>query len=200
MSIDTIGHEMLRKLNEQDETKWAIIADKMGLRPIADRILIAVDKFKTGYECKTCDGVGHTDEVCPLCKGTKMEKVEKEDADYIGPCRACTVGTSDGRKSHGYKLCPSCNGRESLLIIPEQNQRRPTTGTVLAIGSDVTEFTVGTKVLMNNYTGSPFEIEGAQLIVCRQHDVLCEARMMKGGQTIEEQRYNDLERLGVNQS
>ncbi len=171
---------------------WAILNDKIALRPIGDRILVQVDPFKSGFECKTCNGVGHTDEVCGNCKGKKFEEV----GEFIQPCRACSVGISGARKSHGFKLCPDCHGKQATIIIPEDAEKPPTTGKVLAIGLQVTEFKVGTRVLFSNYTGTRLDIAGLDLRVMKQHDVFCEVKGYDD-KSAEEKEYTELSDVGI---
>lgn len=184
------------------EREWGLVAkdsdNPLALRTTGTKVLIRDDKFKTGYECKTCSGKGHTDEPCLNCKGTALEEQDKGDGEKVlYPCRACSVGASGARKSYGFKLCPSCNGRQATIIIPDENQRRPTTGTIISCGQLVRYYKIGDHVLFNNYTGSPFEIEGESLRVCKEDDVLSEVKFLKQEKGIEERKYKELEETGV---
>lgn len=159
-----------------DPTQWAIIKDTEALRAIGHRILVLEDEFKSGYECKDCGGSGHTDTKCPHCKGSGLWK-NKEDN---GACPDCEVGTSDGRKSLGYMICPTCRGTSGSIIVPDTAKRRPCTGLVLSKGSEVTEFEVGTRVMYTNYTGTDFEVLGGiKLRIMLDHDVMAEYKKLK---------------------
>jgi co-chaperonin GroES (HSP10) len=159
-----------------DPAHWAIIKETEALRAIGHRILVLEDEFKSGYECKDCNGSGHTEEKCPHCFGTGMWKAKPDN----GSCPDCEVGTSDGRKSLGFKICPTCKGRSGMIIIPDDAKRRPCTGVILSKGSEVTEFTVGSRVLYTNYTGTDFELlGGVKLRIMLDHDVMAEYKKLK---------------------
>src|SRR3974390_1075745 len=101
--------------NDLDASQWAIIKNTEALRAIGHRILVLEDEFKSGYECTECGGSGHTDIKCPHCKGTTFWKGNQDR----GACPDCEVGTSDGRKSLGYVVCPKCLGKSGVIIIPD---------------------------------------------------------------------------------
>lgn len=50
----------------------AVIDDELALESLGSNILILEDPFRTGFECKGCDGEGHTDKPCPNCHGNKV--------------------------------------------------------------------------------------------------------------------------------
>ena len=162
--------------NNLDPNQWAIIKETEALRAIGHRILVLEDEFKSGYECDVCTGTGHTGNICRWCKGTKLYK-GRQDA---GSCPDCEVGTSDGRKSLGYEICPKCKGTTGVIIIPDEAKRRPCTGVILSKGSEVTEFEVGSRVLYTNYTGTDFELlGGVKLRIMLDHDVMAEYKKLK---------------------
>lgn len=184
---------------------WGIINDKFALSPNGTRILIREDEFRTGLECTTCDGKGHTNEKCPLCKGTKFESsIDPETGENtVFMCRACAVGEKGGRQSYGFKLCPSCNGRTATIIIPETSERRPTSGVIIAIGKEVNEFSIGDHVLYSNYVGQKFDFEDVVLRTMHQSDVYCRIKNMqdkhkKLKKTMEEKPHQDLIDAGIN--
>lgn len=159
-----------------DPTQWAIIKETEALRAIGHRILVLEDEFKSGYECRSCGGSGHTDKICKYCNGTGLWRGKPDN----GACADCEVGTSDGRKSLGYEICPECKGKTGVIIIPDSAKRRPLTGKVLSVGRDVTEFKVGTHVMYTNYTGTDFEILGGiKLRIMLDHDVMAEYKKLK---------------------
>jgi co-chaperonin GroES (HSP10) len=169
---DKCGDEMIEA---NDPSEWAVFLETEALRAIGERILVLEDEFKSGYECKDCDGKGHTDVVCKFCKGRRTYK----GLDDGGSCPDCEVGTSDGRKSFGYELCPTCKGQQARVIIPDSAKRRPLTGRILSIGRKVTEFKVGDRVMYTNYTGTDFEIKGGiKVRIMLQHDVMCEHKRL----------------------
>jgi co-chaperonin GroES (HSP10) len=161
-----------------DPNEWAIILETEALRANGSRLVVLEDEFKSGYECKDCDGKGHTDIKCKQCKGTAYHKGKEEN----GSCPDCEVGTSDGRKSFGYELCATCKGQQARLIIPDSAKRRPLTGRVISAGRKCTEFKVGDRVMFTNYTGTDFEIKGGVKIrIMLEDDVMCEHKKLKKG-------------------
>lgn len=120
----------------------AIIDNELGLEALGSNLIIKEDKFRTGYECKTCDGEGvQENTTCPSCNGQKWHSV---DNDQI-PCRLC--------RGTGKRLCESCNGKGGLLIVPEESMRRPTSGVIVSLGPDVKTLQKGDRILYSNFTG-----------------------------------------------
>jgi co-chaperonin GroES (HSP10) len=159
-----------------DPQQWAILKDTEALRAIGHRILVLEDEFKSGYECKACDGTGHTDVKCKHCKGTGLWKADQDR----GPCPDCEVGSSGARKSLGYEICPVCKGKSGMIIVPDDAKRRPCTGVILSKGSEVTEFEVNSRVLYTNYTGTDFElVGGVKLRIMLDHDVMAEYKKLR---------------------
>jgi len=179
------------------EQEWAIINSgksiPLALRPIGNRILIREDEFKSRYDCKTCKGKGHTEEVCPQCLGQKIiiSRLDRSEDN----CPSCTV-QGERTISYGRKICPDCGGKGGSIIIPDESKRPPTTGTIIAIGRDVTEYNVGDRVLYSNYTGSKFEMEGVTIRFCAEHDVYCEVKGLS--ETASEENPNtELAKFGI---
>jgi len=170
------GFENIQKPKDEqlDPNEWAIIKESEALRAIGDRVLILEDEFRSGFECKTCLGKGHSDIKCKYCKGTGRYKGQDEGF----ACPDCEVGTSDGRKSFGYELCSACKGLQASIIVPDNSKRPSLTGRVISIGKDVTEFSVNDRVMYTNYTGTDFIINGVRLRIMKQNDVLCEHKQL----------------------
>jgi co-chaperonin GroES (HSP10) len=179
-----------------DPSEWAIINESEAFRAIGNRILVLEDEFRSGLECKTCDGKGHIGIPCEYCKGTRMFKGRQDG----GACPDCEIGTSDARKSLGYQLCPDCKGRQGLIIVPDNSKRRPVTGKVVSVGHAVTEFKVGDRVMYTNFTGTDFDIKGGfKVRVMLEHDVMAEYKQLKksSGGVNEGAAKQDLTDLGV---
>lgn len=127
--------------------------------PIGDRIIIEEDIFRTGYECKTCDGFALVP--CKHCSdGTEPDMPYRQ-------CAACG-GTRE-------VLCPTCGGKGALIVVPELSERRPTSGVIRAIGSRVTEFKVGDHVMYGNHSGhvQEFRKKRAVMRIMRESEVMC---------------------------
>lgn len=168
------------KDNNKQLNTFAVIGGDLVFEATLDRVIILQDEEKTGMECTKCGGSGHTDEVCPHCKGTTFFK-GKDDGN--GACPDCEVGTSDARRSLGYVLCSVCKGNgTSSIIIPDESKSRPTTGKIVSLGPlanhflsnsqwielpENAKFKVGDKVMFTNYSGTVFELGKKQEIKIR---------------------------------
>lgn len=138
--------------NRPKDNSYTIIDNRLAIEAKNTRIVIVEDEFKTGYECKTCQGnlvVPAITELCPLCKSVGYEKT----FEGLAECRICK-----GRK--GVRECGECKGKGGLLIAPETSKRRPTTGKVTSIGTDVKVIKVGDHVLYQQQAGSAITLKG----------------------------------------
>jgi co-chaperonin GroES (HSP10) len=134
------------------DNSYTIIDNRLAIEAKNTRLVIIEDEFKTGYECKTCNGnlvVIAIQEVCPMCKSTGYEK----GFDGLSECRICK-----GRK--GVRECGDCKGKGGLLVAPDTAKRRPTTGKVTSIGNDVKDIKVGAHVLYQQHAGSAITLRG----------------------------------------
>lgn len=140
---------------------------RLALEATDDQIIVVEDKFRTGFECKTCDGEQHTGKNCEWCKGTGVEP----DSDTPRGCRFCA------NKIIGKQVCPDCKGTGGLLIAPDVAKRRPTTGVVTSIGPLVHEkgtLKVGTRVLYSLFAGSAIQFKQSVCVrIMHQHEVMC---------------------------
>jgi co-chaperonin GroES (HSP10) len=144
---------------------------------LGDRVLIEEDKFKSGYECTTCEGT--TKVKCEECGGTGRHGVKR--------CSHC---------SDGEITCPTCGGKGGLLVAPEISQRRPTTGRVVSVGPDCETLKVGDSVLYSNFAGYVIDLNRAgravSLRILHEPEILCamegqlELRTLKGKSEIAE--------------
>jgi len=94
----------------------------MTLEAHADRLIILQDDFRSGYECPVCKTTGAI--ICENCHGTGKSVVVVN-----GKCSACS-GT-------GVQVCPECKGKGATIIVPENAERRPTTGTIVSVGERI---------------------------------------------------------------
>jgi co-chaperonin GroES (HSP10) len=171
------------KINNE-ENAWAIIKDAYALKMSTDRVLVIEDKFRSRFDCKACDGEGHTEEVCSLCNGTCIEQYTEinehnEEIPRQMACRNCTVGTAGARITFGFKICPSCKGKQAIIITPDESKRETTTGNVIALGEDVKLYKLNEKVLFTNYIGTPFKFMEIKLRILHEKDILCSVKKLK---------------------
>lgn len=135
--------------------KWKPLWYSVGAFKIAgygDRLIIIEDKFKSGYECRACNGTGKVQ--CPDCDGDGRNRVNPELW-----CKSC-------KGTPGQATCSECDGKGGLLVIPEQSQRRPTTGRIVSTGGKVKDFEVGDDVLYSNFAGHASDFPLEQGMVC----------------------------------
>jgi co-chaperonin GroES (HSP10) len=119
----------------------------MTLEASEDRIIVVEDEFKSGYECRTCDGAGWLE--CDNCKGTGKSTISKD-----ARCSQC-----QGNK---HIICPECKGKQVIeggLVIPEASERRPTTGVIVSTGPRVSaNYERGKSVIYTSFSGHVFEL------------------------------------------
>lgn len=77
--------------------------------------------------------------------------------------------TTATQEAQSFKLTPA-PGRvivqedafryEGRIVIPEKAQRRPTVGKIIAVADDITEWSVGEKVVYGLYSGTVINFKG----------------------------------------
>lgn len=76
LGIDTTNDFEIRKQKYDKASKTqpilAVIDDEVALEALNDNVIILEDPFRTGFECKACDGEGHTGVKCTACGGNKV--------------------------------------------------------------------------------------------------------------------------------
>jgi hypothetical protein len=162
-------------------------------RAEGDKILVSVDIFKSGYECKECNGKGTVstkcscDEVGRTRPGFKytQEQVDEFDATISHgvavtradmACPSCGGGYLDYRKEI---TCSGCNGKGALLHLADESKTLPTTGVIVSVGEHANPtFKNGMRVLFGCYTGVmiPTKAPGIVFKVLRDIEVLCTIR------------------------
>jgi co-chaperonin GroES (HSP10) len=152
-----------------------------------DKILVSVDIFKSGYECKECSGIGRLKGQC-VCDSTDRPGFKYDSVGMaIEPTRRehtlCPVCKGDYLTHRVDIECPVCKGTGASLFIPDQSKVLPTTGVIVSVGSLVTnpELKNNTRVLFGAYTGVmiPTKAIGVVFKVLRDIEVLC---IIKGGE------------------
>lgn len=94
------------------EPVLALIEDNFALEALDNFIIVQEDKFRTGYECKACDGEGHGNKVCPSCKGSKVRVLTNkcEICDGDGRVRDLRRELGETADMIKFKKCKECNG------------------------------------------------------------------------------------------
>jgi chaperonin GroES len=60
----------------------------------------------------------------------------------------------------------------SGIILPDSAKEKPSEGKVLAVGSDVKEVKVGDRVLYSKYGPNEVKVDGKELMIAKEEDVL----------------------------
>lgn len=169
--LQTLGKKIEVRHVKFEGVDYALVSDELALLACGDRLLIKEDPFRTGYECTTCDGKGNLGVICPQCEGTKFDKGNSEN----GRCIFCTVGNAGATKTTGFVPCVTCKGSgTSSLVLPEDAERRPSSGIVISTGPDANKFKVGQRIVYSNYAGNNLDFKGVSAVrVMRQDEVMC---------------------------
>lgn len=146
-----------------------------------DKILVAVDIFKSGYECKTCKGDGKISSHCP-CEDSRRPgfkyamddpKTVYTEAQSMAKCPECKGNYEQARKSIE---CPDCQGKCALLYLADESKSLPTTGVVVSKGAEVKweDIKLNSRVLFGAYSGTmiPTRAPGVVFKVLREHEIL----------------------------
>src|SRR5262249_47811095 len=118
-----------------------------------DRILVKRDTMESAYSCRHCRGKGHTEEICPTCKGETQENI----GGALHPCRSCQVLGYDRENMvpRGFVKCEPClgSGWAGGIVKPEVAQSAPVCGIVVSVGPDCVNLQLGDRVLHSRYAG-----------------------------------------------
>jgi co-chaperonin GroES (HSP10) len=165
--VDRHDKELRRKYSidyEVDETKnlVLVVGGKIALRAIEDKIIILLDKFKSGYECSMCGGSGEGRRCIDCVEGVNSRGFK---------CKVCD-GVPDRWVG---KTCPQCKGRGSTIIIPDSAKALPTSGTIVSVGPDCKSRKVGQRVVFGAHVGFFLPFKGnVRLRMMREYEPLCE--------------------------
>lgn len=163
-------------LKQTDNTIF-IVAGKLALESIGDKILILIDKFKSGYECKDCNETG-------VFKSCECERSGHAGQNRLGGiCKYCS-GLYETRRGLS---CSACKGTGTTLIMPENARSIPTSGIIVSIGPDCKVRRVGERVLFGAHTGYYLPFKGAAKIRCmREDEPLCIIYAVDNNYTVDE--------------
>lgn len=151
-----------------------------GFEAHADRLIVWQDVYRSGFECTTCfDENKHTVSgrevstiACEACEGSG-KRSKAGNAELKVKCTEC-----DGE---GWLICPKCNGKGGNIVLPEDQKGKPTTGTIVSVGCDVTKFKLGNKVIYPSFAGHAYDFkvpdakgkpQDMVLVVLREGEIL----------------------------
>jgi co-chaperonin GroES (HSP10) len=178
-----------------------------------DRVLVLEDEYSSGRECTKCQGKGHLGEICKWCQGTGYYKANPESGNK---CPDCLIGSGPLTKSLGFVPCDLCKGQgTSSIIIPEEAEKRPTTGVICSVGAMVGWFRVGgewthipesesvrvgDRILYTNFSGNQYEIKVGgnkySVRILKELEILCKVLKTPKG-TPEAREFTELAEVGI---
>lgn len=154
----------------------AIIDNELAMLAVGTNIIVKEDRFKTGYECKVCDGTCRSKVTCPRCKGEKTVKAQSLDdkSEGLVPCKACCILSDTGNMiPSGFIPCETCKGKGGSLIVPQESMRRPSSGVIVSTGNGVLERKCGERVLYSNHAGHAMNFKQKTVFrIMHEHEVL----------------------------
>jgi co-chaperonin GroES (HSP10) len=143
-----------------------------GFRALNEKILVSIDVFKSGYECKTCQGKKRIQSHCS-CEDHDRPgfKYSNEQLGYVSdslgetvaagrretPCPECGGDYLNQRTD---TECPECHGIGALLVLPDSSKNLPTTGVIVSMGKKAAlelereDIHLGDRVLFGAYAGT----------------------------------------------
>lgn len=171
---------------EEKDNIIFIVAGKLGLEAIGDKILILIDKFKSGYECKDCNETG---------KYVGCECTRRGDYGVNLNGKVCSFRDACDKQTEG-ATCKTCNGTGSTVIMPENARAIPTSGVIVSIGPACTKRKINERVLFGAHTGYYLPFKGAAKIrVMREDEVMCLIYAINNNEVL-----NDFLQIEENQS
>ena len=165
-------------INRKEKVTWDeskqyvyVVQGKIALRAVEDKIIVLLDKFKTGYECVMCggDGLGR---LCRACRDTPGKD------RWAQVCRVCSGVPTQWLG----KDCPTCQGNGSLIIVPENSKALPTSGIIVSVGPKCTYRKVGDRVLFGAHVGYSLPFKGnVRLRTMREYEPMADIFMLDEG-------------------
>ena len=127
------------------------------------KILVSIDVFKSGYECRECRGKGKIKLMC-FCEkndhpGLKYSEDELktidstlgEDIALARKSMICPDCNGEYQEQRGEINCAACKGIGHTIIIPQTSQNLPTSGVVVSLGSDIMEDDDGLNYIQDTF-------------------------------------------------
>lgn len=165
-------HQEIEVGEQKDSNTILVIQGKIALEAIGENILVLIDKFRSGFECKDCNETGVI-ESC-ICETLGHPGLNR----FGGVCKFCG-GSPVSVKG---KECPKCKGAGQTIIIPESTKSMPTSGKIVSVGPRVPlrangkaqERVVGERIIFGVHTGYFVPFKGnVRLRMMRYSEPLC---------------------------
>jgi len=192
--------QLIERIEKENETRSTteIVLDETNevafpgfpykFEALGEKILVSIDVFKSGYECKECKGKKVILHICSCEKGGHRGlKYSSEDLDYIKAsigedvalaresmvCGECN-GVPESQKYE--QECSKCKGLGALLHLPDNAKNLPTSGVVVSIGKECKNlhYKIGDRILFGPYAGSLIPTKaGLMFKVMDAHQAWC---------------------------
>jgi hypothetical protein len=158
-----------------------VIAGKIGLEAVENKILILIDKFRSGYECKDCNETGiYVNCECERKETPGRIKYGTRDKE----CPYCNGSATERDKRRG-ATCIACKGTGTTLTMPENARAIPTSGVIVSTGPHVKTRQIGERVLFGAHTGYYLPFKGNAKIRCmREDEILCLIHSLNNGEVL----------------
>jgi co-chaperonin GroES (HSP10) len=152
---------------DEEKNMVLVVGGKIALRAIEDKIIVLLDKFRSGYECKMCDGTG---------EGRRCRDCKNGVNSRGFTCKICE-GNPDRWVG---KSCPECRGKGSSIIIPDSAKALPTSGTIVSVGPECTKRRLGQRIVFGAHVGFFLPFKGnVRLRMMREYEPLCELFLLE---------------------
>lgn len=178
-NLEIKAREMLERTGESlapaelildDSNKVSFPGYPYKFEALGKKIIVSIDIFKSGYECRTCKGKKRIESKCS-CEANahpgmrygpeELKTIEENLGEEIArnraamPCNECGGDYVLMRKT---ETCSACKGLGAVLVLPETSKNLPTSGVVISIGKQVNKdkisYKIGDRVLFGPYSGS----------------------------------------------
>ena len=110
------------------------------------KIIVSIDIFKSGYECKVCKGLKRIDVMCSCERDghpghqhhvDDLAEVRSSIGESAFNARLelkCKECQGDYPSKRQRVVCSTCKGVGATLVLPETSKNLPTTGVVISVG------------------------------------------------------------------
>lgn len=162
--------DVMRKADRGKLQFWAMNG-RMAGAAAGDRVNIMRDSMESAYSCRWCKGTGHSEDVCPTCKGDKV------GIDGAAGCRSCKVMgyEKENWRSAGKVQCEYCRGvgHPAGIVIPESAKTAPVSGVIVSAGPNCKLYQWGDRVLYSRYAGHQLDTpDGETYTTMHEHEII----------------------------
>lgn len=162
-SLEALAEERAKTMTsvQRDESNYASFPGfPYKIKARGESIIVVVDLFKSGYECKTCKGTGKI----------PMKRVDLAKGGLVD----------------SYITCSTCNGKTGMLVLPDEAKSLPCTGVIVSIGPGAShrdDLNLYDRVLFGPHSGRfiPISKAGALLKIMHEREATA---IVEGGEDL----------------